>query len=71
MRKLTVDLHCPNCHRKIKQRVEDMRPGRLRRCPHCATAFEFTGDDGRKVQKAIDSLERSLKRASRTIKITL
>jgi DNA-directed RNA polymerase subunit RPC12/RpoP len=67
--KLEFDLQCPNCHRKFKQKVEDMHPGKSRRCPYCGTVIEFTGDDGRKIQKAVDGLERSLKRASRTIKL--
>lgn len=71
MAKLQFELECPNCHRKFKQKIEDMRPGRSRNCPYCGTVIEFTGDDGRKMQKAVDSLERSLKRASRIIRIKL
>lgn len=71
MTKLQFELQCPNCHRKFKQKVEDVQPGKSGRCPYCGTMIEFTGDDGRKVQKAVDDLERSLKRASRIIKIKL
>jgi uncharacterized Zn finger protein len=69
MAKLKFDLECPSCHRKFKQKVEDVRPGQSRRCPHCGTVIEFTGDDGRQMQRAVDKLERSIKKASRTIKI--
>jgi DNA-directed RNA polymerase subunit RPC12/RpoP len=71
MAKLQIDLKCPNCHRKFKQKVEEMHPGRSRRCPYCKTMIEFTGDDGREVQKAVDNLERALKRMSRIIKVKL
>jgi uncharacterized C2H2 Zn-finger protein len=71
MTKLQVDLECPNCHREFKQKVDDMRPGESRRCPHCGTMIKFTGDDGRQVQRAIDDLERTLKNMSKTIKIKL
>ena len=71
MTKLAFDLQCPKCHRKFRQKVEEMQPGKSRRCPYCGTVIEFTGNDGRKIQKAVDSLARSLRRASRTIKIKL
>lgn len=71
MAKLQFNLECPNCHRKFKQKVEGMRPGKSRHCPYCGTVIEFTGDDGRRVQKAVDDLERTLRRMSRTIKIKL
>ncbi len=53
MTKLAFDLQCPKCQRKLKQKVEDMQPGKSRRCPYCATVIEFTGDDGRKIQKGV------------------
>lgn len=71
MAKLQFDLECPNCHRKFRQRVEDMRPGRSRRCPYCNAVIRFTGDDGRQVQRAVDDLERALKRVSGIKKIGL
>jgi DNA-directed RNA polymerase subunit RPC12/RpoP len=66
--KLEADLNCPNCGGKFKQRIEDMRPGRSRVCPHCSARIQFTGDDGRKAQKAIDDLEKELKKLSRGFK---
>jgi len=71
MAKLQFGLVCPNCHRRFKQRVEGMRPGQSRRCPHCGTVINFTGDDGRRIQKAVDDLECTVKRMSRKIKIKL
>ena len=67
MKKLELDIDCPSCNRKFKQRVADMRPGRSRSCPHCACQINFTGDDGRKAQKALDDLEKSLKKLGRTL----
>jgi len=59
--KLEADIECPGCKRKIKVKVVDMRPGRTKNCPRCRAEISFTGDDGRKAQKAIDDLEKSLK----------
>lgn len=69
MTKLTIDLECPNCYRKFKQTLEDMCPGRSRTCPHCRTVIEFSGDDASKIQRAVDDLERTLKRVSGTTRI--
>ena len=67
--KLEFDVTCPHCKRKFKQRVEDMAPGRSRQCPHCGITVNFTGDDGRKAQQAVDKLEGQIKKLSRTISI--
>ena len=62
MKKLEADITCPNCNRKFKQRVEDMRPGRSRTCPSCGSTINFTDDDGRKAQKALDDFEKDIKK---------
>ena len=62
MDKLEMEITCPSCGRKFKQRVEEMRPGKSRTCPGCGTQINFTGDDGRKAQKGLDDLEKSLKK---------
>ena len=59
--KLEVNVECPNCKRKMKVKVEDMHPGRKKSCPSCSAEINFTGDDGRKAQKAIDDFEKSFK----------
>ena len=61
MKKLEADLACPKCHRKFKQRVDEIVPGRSRRCAGCGLNITFTGDDGRQVQRALDKLEGQLK----------
>ncbi len=63
--KLEVDIQCPNCRTKIKTRVETMRPGQKKTCHRCVSGITFTGDDGRKAQKAVDDIERKLKRMFR------
>lgn len=60
MKKLEFDIECPNCHRKIRQRFEDMRPGKSKKCPSCGLILEFNGDDGLKIQKSLDDLERTI-----------
>jgi hypothetical protein len=58
---LDFDFDCPNCGHKMKIRVEEMYPGNSKTCL-CGCEIRFTGDDARKVQRAIDDLERTLKR---------
>jgi transcription initiation factor IIE alpha subunit len=62
--KLEFDLECPNCKRKMAQKVEAMRPGSSTRCPGCGAEIRFSGDDGRRAQKALDDLTKSLKNLS-------
>ena len=71
MTKLTIDLECPSCRRKFKQKLEGMRPGRSRTCPHCGTTIEFSGDDASEIQRAVDDLERTLKKISGTTRFEL
>lgn len=58
---LDTDFECPNCSRKIKIKIGEMVPERKKRCPSCRAEITFSGDDGRKTQKAMDDLEKSLK----------
>jgi len=60
--KLEVDVECHSCKRKMKVKVEDMRPGRKKNCPSCRAEISFTGNDGRKAKKAIDDFEKSIKK---------
>lgn len=62
---LEVEIVCPNCNRKFKQKVAEMRPGKSRTCPSCGTMIQFTGDDGARAQKAVDDLQKKLKNISR------
>jgi CDGSH-type Zn-finger protein len=66
-----VNVRCPGCGHRVRIRVREMVPGRSKRCPYCSTTFKFSGDDGRKAQRAVDDLERTLKRLSRKITIKL
>jgi hydrogenase maturation factor HypF (carbamoyltransferase family) len=61
--KLEVDIKCPNCEKEFKEKLERMRPGMTRSCPHCGNAIKFTGDDVGKIQKAVDDFVRSLKKS--------
>ena len=71
MTEMRVDVRCPCCGHRASNRVREMVPGRSKRCPHCSTMFEFSGDDGRQTQRALDDLERTLKRLSGKITIRL
>ena len=71
MKYLEAKINCPSCHRQVYIKVKEMIPGRYKKCPHCGTMLNFTGDDGRRAQKALDDLERSIKKLNRKLKIKL
>ena len=57
---LQADVKCPGCSRMLKIPVKTMRPGSKHHC-QCGAEISLTGDDGSKVQKAMDDLERTMK----------
>ena len=62
---LKAEVKCPACGCKLTIKVGDMVPGRKQSCPKCHAAITFTGDDGRKAQRALDDLEKTIKKLSR------
>lgn len=58
---LDIDIECPSCKKKISVKVKEMVPGRKKKCPSCRSEIKFSGDDGRKAQKALDDLEKTMK----------
>jgi hypothetical protein len=62
---LESDFTCPNCKRQFKIKVKEMVPGRSKSCPFCRTRLSFTGADGRKAQRAMDELQKTIKKLSR------
>ena len=60
--KLETEIECPTCRRKIKIKVEEMVPSKSKICNWCKTEIEFTGDDGRKIQKSLDDFEKNMKK---------
>ncbi len=58
---MDVDISCPRCKKGIKVKIREMVPGRKINCNFCRAEIEFSGDDGRKVQNSLNSLERTLK----------
>jgi uncharacterized paraquat-inducible protein A len=58
---IETEIACPGCKRKIKIKLKEMIPNRKKNCPSCNTQITFTGDDGRKAQKALDDLQKELK----------
>jgi len=66
--KLESEVQCPSCKRKMRIKAEEMIPGKKKTCPSCREEIAFSGDDGRKVQKAIDDFERDI---NKTFKIRI
>lgn len=64
MKDIENEIKCPNCGRRLRIKVKEMIPGTSKRCA-CGCQIKFTGDDGRKVQRALDDLERALRRLGR------
>lgn len=67
MNDLTAEITCPNCGRQVKLKINEMVPGRSKTLS-CGCTVQFTGDDGRKAQQALDDLERQLKKLSKTLR---
>jgi hypothetical protein len=58
MKDLETEISCPSCQRKIKIKVKEMIPGHTKNCPSCNLVIRFSGDDGRKAQRALDDLQK-------------
>jgi transcription initiation factor TFIIIB Brf1 subunit/transcription initiation factor TFIIB len=71
MKDLSVDIECPNCGQRTTINVRDMVPGRSKNCAQCGAVIEFSGDDARGVQGALDDLEDQLKRGSQEFTLKL
>lgn len=54
--KMETTVNCGNCKKKIKIKIEEIRPGKSKTCPHCNAIIKFSGADGKKIQKALDDL---------------
>ncbi len=65
MMELKSEIKCPACGRPLTIKVKDMVPGRKTSCPNCHAPISFTGDDGRKAQRALDDLQNTLRKMSR------
>ena len=64
MRKLEIEIKCPSCNRKFKQRLDQMGNGRRKRCI-CGGEIKFVGNGGPSAQRALDKFQRDLKRMFR------
>lgn len=59
---IEIDIECPGCNKKFKEKLGNVKPGNSTKCPHCKQNITFKSDDVRsKVQKSIDDLERTIK----------
>ena len=65
MKDLETEISCPSCQRKITIKVKEMVPGQTKNCPSCGLVIRFSGDDGRKAQRALDDLQKTLKSLGR------
>ena len=66
MKDLEMKVNCPGCDRPLTVKVKEMVPGRSKACPYgCGANLQFSGDDGRKTQAALDNLGRALRRLGR------
>lgn len=64
MQDLTAEIECPNCKRKVKLKVKEMIPGHSKRLS-CGCTIQFTGDDGRQIQRALDDFQKQLQKLQR------
>lgn len=69
--KLEIDLECPSCKKQFLEKIENIRPGQSKQCPHCQALIKYASDDVSKIQKSLDSFERSFERFKKTLTIKL
>lgn len=58
---MEVPLTCPNCNAVLKMKLKELHPENGVTCA-CGARINFTGDDMRKAQAALDDLTRQLER---------
>lgn len=58
---LRIPIQCPGCKRKIEIPARTSAPGKVIRC-RCGAEITLKGDDMRKLQKSMDSIEAALRR---------
>ena len=73
MDKFKTSITCPKCKVPFTVAVETMIPGTFINCPNqqCGHKMEFTGDDGRNIQKSLDDFNGLLKNFGKDINIRL
>ena len=54
---MNVDIACPKCGKTLQVALAQLGPGHAMNCPGCGTVIHFAGNDGAKVQQAIDQLK--------------
>lgn len=54
--KLSVPIRCQACGHKFEIPVKDIRPGKTGKCTSCKAIIKYSGDDGKKIQDALDKL---------------
>jgi hypothetical protein len=69
MSKIEANITCPHCHAAFSMALEAMSPGKSGQCPHCGATIKFAGQDGSKIQEALDQLGDKLK--DTPIKVTV
>lgn len=59
---IKVDMRCEGCGHIMKIRLNNIIPGRIVTCTKCQAAIHIHGNDGRKLQQALNKLDRTLKK---------
>ncbi len=69
MNSFEVEIPCPHCGRRFKERMANMKPGNTRTCPSCRVSIQYTGDDASKlerdVKRSIDEFKRKVRNLNR------
>lgn len=62
MKDMSADISCPICQNKVRIKIREMYPGNTKSCPACGAIISFEDDDGRKAQRALDDLVRTIRK---------
>jgi hydrogenase maturation factor HypF (carbamoyltransferase family) len=60
-----LEVPCPGCGRKFKQRLSGLNHHHRIACPHCGKAIEISGDGADKAQAELKKLEDMFKKLGR------
>ena len=62
--KLTLPVECEECGHTWELPLEEAYPGQVVACPFCRVRIGIQGDDGRKLQREVDKLDKALAKIS-------
>lgn len=64
---IEIDIPCPNCNKKLKTTVKNLRTNPILHCKHCGDDIKINADTS-KFDRETQKVEKSLKKLKKTLK---